>query len=223
MPSQVARRWQYQSPAVAHCADRARALLLCRLACWVPAGGCQTCIGIRPWTLGRGHRYPISSTPFADTVWYNRPIRHPLSWCFQHPSRLHPYRCLHLSRSCGGWIAGSIFGGRCFVLSWATPHSANPMAICILFSPADVPILAASLPTQSTSMSCSMLLILVAFWVEPPSVARYRGYPSACSWLLWCYPICCRRRWDYLSDWNQLNHFCLSRHCNRCCRYGRHC
>ena len=99
----------------------------------MPVGGYHTCIGVRPRTLGRRHRYPMSSTSFANTIWHNRHIRHPLSWCFQHPLRLHPCRYLHLSRSGGGWIAGSISGGCCFVSSWGNHCSVNPMAVCILF------------------------------------------------------------------------------------------
>ena len=86
-------------PVLAHCAGRPNTLLPCRRACWVPVGGYQTCIGIRPWTLCRGHRYPISSTLFADTVWYVRPWCHPLGWCVQRPLRSYPYQCPHRSQS----------------------------------------------------------------------------------------------------------------------------
>ena len=61
--------------------------LPCRRARWVPVGGYQTFIGIHP--LGRGHRYPISSTPFADVGWFTRLQRHPLSWCTPYPLALY--------------------------------------------------------------------------------------------------------------------------------------
>ena len=63
-----------------------------------PFLGHQTCIGTCTRALSWVLRYPISSTPFADTV-----------WSLWHP--LRPFINLYLSLSGGGRLAGSMLGG----------------------------------------------------------------------------------------------------------------
>ena len=121
------------SPVLAHCAGRPNTFLPCRHARWVPVGGHQTCIGIRPRTLGPGHGYPISSTPFAYTFWYVRPWQHLLSWCASHPLSSYTYQRLCRSQSGGGGTAGAISGGFRLVLLWSSPLIADPVVPCVLF------------------------------------------------------------------------------------------
>ena len=107
--------------------------LPCRRARWVPVCGYQTCIRIGPRTLVREHRYPISSTPFANTVWYIRSWRHPLSWCASHSLSSYVYQRLCRYQSGGGRTAGAISGSFQLVSPQSSLLVANHVASCVLF------------------------------------------------------------------------------------------